>query len=329
MSEVIEILKKYSESIDHEIEEAISTVNPKALRDSSVHLISAGGKKIRPSLAVLSCQAVGGKSEYALKTAAAIELIHTFSLIHDDIMDKDDMRRGEPSVHVLWGEPMAILAGDTLFSKAFEMVIQTKINDSSYKRVNEALAVVVDSCIKICEGQACDMSFEEKFDVKESEYMNMIYKKTAALIAAATKAGAIMGGGNPEQVEALSEYGRLIGLAFQIQDDYLDVVSDAESLGKPVGSDIVEGKMTLMVVKALAEASPEDKETLITILKENNPERVGEAISIFEKYGSIKYTHDLALDNVRKAKELLDILDDSEAKDALLLIADFVLQRQH
>lgn len=329
MSEVIEILKKYSESIDHEIEEAISTVNPKALRDSSVHLISAGGKKIRPSLAVLSCQAVGGKSEYALKTAAAIELIHTFSLIHDDIMDKDDMRRGEPSVHVLWGEPMAILAGDTLFSKAFEMVIRTKINDSSYKRVNEALAVVVDSCIKICEGQACDMSFEEKFDVKESEYMNMIYKKTAALIAAATKAGAIMGGGNPEQVEALSEYGRLIGLAFQIQDDYLDVVSDAESLGKPVGSDIVEGKMTLMVVKALAEASPDDKETLITILKENNPERVGEAISIFEKYGSIKYTHDLALDNVRKAKELLDILDDSEAKDALRLIADFVLQRQH
>ncbi|MDP3486167.1 MAG: short chain isoprenyl diphosphate synthase IdsA, partial [Methanobacteriaceae archaeon] len=270
-----------------------------------------------------------GKSEYALKTAAAIELIHTFSLIHDDIMDKDEMRRGEPSVHVLWGEPMAILAGDTLFSKAFETVIRTKIDVSSYKRVNEALAVVVDSCIKICEGQACDMSFEEQFDVKESEYMDMIYKKTAALIAAATKAGAIMGGGNPEQVEALSEYGRLIGLSFQIQDDYLDVISDEKSLGKPVGSDIVEGKMTLMVVKALAEASPEDKETLITILKENNPDRVEEAISIFEKYGSIQYAHDLALDNVKKAKELLDILDDSEAKDALLLIADFVLQRQH
>ena len=127
----------------------------------------------------------------------------------------------------------------------------------------------------------------------------------------------------------LSEYGRLIGLSFQIQDDYLDVISDEESLGKPVGSDIVEGKMTLMVVKALAEASPEDKETLIAILKENNPDRVDEAIGIFEKYGSIQYAHDLALDNVKKAKELLDILDDSEAKDALLLIADFVLQRQH
>jgi geranylgeranyl diphosphate synthase type I len=329
MSEVIAILKKYSEDIDHEIKEALSTINPEALLDASNHLTKAGGKKIRPSLAVLSCEAVGGKQEYALKTAAAIELIHTFSLIHDDIMDEDDMRRGAPSVHVLWGEPMAILAGDILFSKAFETVIKTKIDNSSYKRVNEALETVVDSCIKICEGQACDMNFEGNFYVSESEYMEMIYKKTAALIAAATKAGAIIGGGDEAQVEALAEYGRLIGLAFQIQDDYLDVVSDEESLGKPVGSDIVEGKMTLMVVKALEKASEEDKENLIAILKENNPERVDEAIDIFGKYGSIEYTHKVALDNVRKAKDLLDILADSEAKDALLLIADFVLERRH
>jgi geranylgeranyl diphosphate synthase type I len=329
MNDVIQILKKYSESIDNEINESLSTISPQALRDSSIHLISAGGKKLRPSLVVLSCEAVGGKPDYSFKTASAMELIHTFSLIHDDIMDKDDMRRGEPSVHVLWGEPMAILAGDTLFSKAFETVLRTEIEKSFHKRINETLAVVVDSCIKICEGQACDMSFEGNFDVKESEYMNMIYKKTGALIAASTKAGAIMGGGTSEQVDALFEYGKLIGLAFQIQDDYLDVVSDEESLGKPVGSDIVEGKMTLMVVKALAEASEEDKDTLITILKENNPQRVDEAIAIFNKYGSIQYAHDIALSNVKKAKELLNILDDSEAKEALILIADFVLQRQH
>ncbi|RJS49060.1 MAG: serralysin [Methanobacterium sp.] len=327
--EVMEILKKYSESIDHEIEEALSTITPLNLYESSNHLIKAGGKKIRPALAVLTCEVVGGKAEYALKTAAAIELIHTFSLIHDDIMDKDDMRRGKSSVHVIWGEPMAILAGDTLFSKAFETVIRTRIDESSYKRVIKALDTVVDSCIKICEGQACDMSFEGKFEVSEAEYMNMIYKKTAALIAAATKGGAIIGGGNPEEVAALEEYGKLIGLAFQIQDDYLDVVSDEESLGKPVGSDIVEGKMTLMVVKALEKASPEDKEKLISILKENNPDGVGEAIAIFEKYGSLQYTHKVALDNVRKAKELLDIFDDSEAKAALILLADYVLERQN
>ncbi len=327
--EVMEILKKYSESIDHEIEEALSTITPLSLHESSNHLIKAGGKKIRPALAVLSCEVVGGKAEHALKTAAAIELIHTFSLIHDDIMDKDDMRRGKSSVHVIWGEPMAILAGDTLFSKAFETVIRTQLDDASYKRVIKALDTVVDSCIKICEGQACDMSFEGKFEVSEAEYMNMIYKKTAALIAAATKGGAIIGGGNPEEVAALEEYGKLIGLAFQIQDDYLDVVSDEKSLGKPVGSDIVEGKMTLMVVKALEKASPEDKEKLISILKEKNPDGVGEAIAIFEKYGSLQYTHKVALDNVRKAKELLDIFDDSEAKDALILLADYVLERQN
>jgi geranylgeranyl diphosphate synthase type I len=258
-----------------------------------------------------------------------MELIHTFSLIHDDIMDKDEMRRGKPSVHTLWGEPMAILAGDTLFSKAFETVLETDTTNVDQKRVVEALKTVVDSCIKICEGQALDISFEGKLDVKEDEYMTMIYKKTAALIAAATKAGAIIGGGTDEQVEALSEYGRLIGLAFQIQDDYLDVVSDEEDIGKPVGSDILEGKMTLMVVHALANASKEDKKRLISILEANDENLIDDAISIFNKYGSIEYTRNIALDNVKTAKELLNVLDDSEAKKSLELVADFVLERTH
>jgi len=188
---------------------------------------------------------------------------------------------------------------------------------------------VVDACIKICEGQACDMSFEEKFDVGESEYLNMIYKKTAALIAAATKSGAILGGGTAEQVEALSQYGELIGMAFQIQDDYLDVVSEEEELGKPVGSDIVEGKMTLMVVHTLSAASPEDKEELISILKSGDESNTQRAIDIFNKYGSIDYTRDIALDNVNRAKDLLDVLDDSPAKEALYDLADFMLQRKN
>ena len=327
MVDVIEILKKYSKSIDEEINKSLVTIDPKGLRQSSEHLIKAGGKKLRPSLVILSCEAVSGNPKNALKTAAAMELIHTFSLIHDDIMDKDELRRGEPSVHILWGEPMAILAGDTIFSKAFEAILDTKIDDVSSSRVIEALKTVVDSCIKICEGQACDMGFEEKFDVKEKEYLNMIYKKTAALIAAATKSGAILGGGDQEQIEALSEYGRLIGMAFQIQDDYLDVISDAEKIGKPAGSDIVEGKMTLMVVHTIEKASPEDKETLISILKSGSEDEVEKAISLFEKYDSIEYTRNIALNNVKQAKELLNILDDSEAKESLLHIADFVLQR--
>ena len=326
---VMDTLKKYSESIDNEIDASLRTIDPSTLCKASDHLIKAGGKKLRPALVVLSTESVGGRSQDALKTAASMELIHTFSLIHDDIMDKDEMRRGKPSVHTIWGEPMAILAGDTLFSKAFETVLETDTTNIDPKRVVDALKTVVDSCIKICEGQALDIGFEGKLDVSEEEYMNMIYKKTAALIAAATKAGAILGGGTEEQIEALSEYGRLIGLAFQIQDDYLDVVSDEEDIGKPVGSDIVEGKMTLMVVHALANASKEDKERLISILEANNEDLIDDAIGIFNKYGSIEYTRNIALGNVKTAKELLNVLEDSDAKESLKLIADFVLERTH
>ena len=326
--EILDVLKKYSAGVDREIEKALDTVDPENLYDASKHLIKAGGKKIRPALVLLTAEAVGGNIEGAYKTAAAVELIHTFSLIHDDIMDEDEMRRGKPSVHTMWGEPMAILAGDILFSLAFELVAQTQVDDVPASRVIKALNTVVDACIKICEGQACDMSFEEKFDVGESEYLNMIYKKTAALIAAATKSGAIIGGGTAEQVEALSQYGELIGMAFQIQDDYLDVVSDEEELGKPVGSDIVEGKMTLMVVHTLSVASPEDKEELIFILKSGDESNTQRAIDIFNKYGSIDYTRDIALDNVNRAKDLLDLLDDSPAKEALYDLADFMLQRK-
>jgi len=327
--EILDVLKKYSTGVDREIENALDTVDPENLYDASKHLIKAGGKKIRPALVLLTAEAVGGNIEGAYKTAAAVELIHTFSLIHDDIMDEDEMRRGKPSVHTLWGEPMAILAGDILFSLAFELVAQTQVDDVPANRVIKALNTVVDACIKICEGQACDMSFEEKFDVGESEYLNMIYKKTAALIAAATKSGAILGGGTAEQVEALSQYGELIGMAFQIQDDYLDVVSEEEELGKPVGSDIVEGKMTLMVVHTLSAASPEDKEELISILKSGDESNTQRAIDIFNKYGSIDYTRDIALDNVNRAKDLLDVLDDSPAKEALYDLADFMLQRKN
>jgi len=327
--EILDVLKKYSAGVDREIEKALDSVDPENLYDASKHLIKAGGKKIRPALVLLTAEAVGGNIEGAYKTAAAVELIHTFSLIHDDIMDADEMRRGKPSVHTLWGEPMAILAGDILFSLAFELVAQTQVDDVPASRVIKALNTVVDACIKICEGQACDMSFEEKFDVGESEYLNMIYKKTAALIAAATKSGAIIGGGTAEQVEALSQYGELIGMAFQIQDDYLDVVSDEEELGKPVGSDIVGGKMTLMVVHTLSAVSPEDKEELISILKSEDESNTQIAIDIFNKYGSIDYTRDIALDNVNRAKDLLDVLDDSPAKEALYDLADFMLQRKN
>ena len=315
MSDVTDVLKQYSKDVVKTIEENLSVIEPQDLQDACLYLTKAGGKMLRPALTLISAEAVGGKKEDALKTAAALELIHTFSLIHDDIMDDDDMRRGMPSVHKVWDEPVAILAGDTLFSKAFEMVIDSKEENANPANVANALATVADACVKICEGQASDMSFEGNFDVKEAEYSEMIFKKTGALIAAATKAGAIMGGADDETVNALYEYGRMIGTAFQIQD--------------PVGSDIAKGKMTLMVVKALAESEGEDHERLLEILKEENSsqENVQEAIDLFNKYGSIEYAHNLALENVDGAKKVLEILPDSEAKSMLIALADFVIDR--
>ena len=324
MSDIKEVLGNYSGDIIKTIEEELITITPDNLAESSVYLTKAGGKMLRPALTLITADAVSGKSENALKSGAAIELIHTFSLIHDDIMDQDDMRRGMPSVHKVWGEDVAILAGDTLFSKAFEIIIGSE--GTSFEQNNMALATVADACVKICEGQALDMGFEERFDVTEDEYMEMIFKKTGALIAAATKVGAIMGGASEEVITAMYEYGRLIGLAFQIQDDYLDITSDEETLGKPIGSDIGKGKMTIIAIKGLAS---DDSGRLLDILKaENNSlEEIDEAIEILTNCGAIEYARNLALESVDKAKEVLEILDDSSSKQVLADIADFVLER--
>ncbi len=329
MSDVKEVLGGYSPDIIKTIEEELSVITPNNLQEASIYLTKAGGKMLRPSLSLITAEAVGGQKESALKAGSAIELIHTFSLIHDDIMDQDDMRRGMPSVHKVWGDDVAILAGDTLFSKAFETIINSNQELASPAQINHALSTVADACVKICEGQALDMGFEDRFDVTENEYMEMIFKKTGALIAAATKVGAIMGGASDEVIDAMYEYGRLIGLAFQIQDDYLDIASDEETLGKPIGSDIGKGKMTIIAINGLASAG-EDSEKLLEILKDtdNSQEDIDLAIEILTKCGAIDYARNLALDSVSQAKEVLEILPDSSSKQVLADIADFVLERK-
>lgn len=325
--DVMEILKAYAEEIDVVIDDSLSKLEPESLYESSEYLIKAGGKKFRPALTLLSCQAVGGKPEKALKAAAAIELTHTFSLIHDDIMDNDDTRRGKPAVHKVWGEPLAILAGDSLFAKSFELLSQSAEDNIAYERVVDALQVLTNSCINICEGQALDMAFEDTFNVTKDEYMNMIYKKTGDLITASTTIGAIMGGASSNEIQALRTYGKQIGLAFQIQDDYIDLTGD-ESIGKPVGSDLVEGKKTLMVGYALEKANKEDHDRLVELLEANDESIIPEAMEILEKYGAINYARSKAYDCVIESKQALSILPDSDAKDALFKLADFVFTRK-
>ncbi|HEX55190.1 MAG: polyprenyl synthetase family protein [Candidatus Altiarchaeales archaeon] len=305
--------------INSRIEEVLNG-SPEILYDAAIHLSMAGGKRLRPILCLLSCESVNGKWENALDTAVAVELIHTFTLIHDDIMDNDELRRGIPSVHVKFGNSTAILAGDLLFSKAFEL--------SHPKAVN----VLANASVGICEGQELDILLKEVGidSLSEDKYIEMVTKKTAKLFEAATKSGAIIGNGSKEEIENLSKFGLNLGIAFQIRDDILDLTADEETLGKPVGSDIIEGKRTLIVINAIESLGNGERRELIEILEKDNNSReeIEYAISLLKKSGAIDYSYKKAREFVDAAIESLSRIPESEARNDLMSITDFAVDRE-
>jgi geranylgeranyl pyrophosphate synthase len=230
---------------------------PRELYDPMSYLLDAGGKRIRPLLLALSCKAVGGSLEDCLDAAVAVELLHTFTLVHDDIMDHDGLRRGRPTVHVKWDEATAVLAGDGLVTAAFESLIRT-----THPNASGALRRFTDSLMGLCEGQALDKCFESRGGVTLPEYLDMIGKKTGLLIEACCGIGALLGRGTEDETAALESYGSELGTAFQIQDDLLDVAADGDRLGKPLCSDIVAGKKTFLTVHFAACADGEKKRRL-------------------------------------------------------------------
>ncbi len=292
---------------------------PEELYQAAQHLSKAGGKRIRPLICLLSCQSVGGEVEKAMPTAVALELIHTFSLIHDDIMDNDDLRRNLSSVHKVYGEPTAILAGDLLFAKAFEL------SDAKTKDVLAKASGV------LCEGQKMDLSFESRDEVSEEDYLEMIYRKTAALFEASAKAGAILGNAKKELVDSFGDYGKNLGLAFQVYDDILGVAGEEEKVGKPVGSDVAQKKKSLVIIKAIEKlkGSPEGEKLKSILAKEDNtPQEIQEAISLIKNSNSIEYCQGKAESYVEEAKNSLKEIPGSDAKRALIEIANFVTKRE-
>jgi geranylgeranyl diphosphate synthase type I len=223
---------------------------PKELYDAALHLIRAGGKRLRPAIVVAVAQALGEPVDKALPFAASVELVHNFTLIHDDIMDRDEFRRGVPTVHKLWGEPLAITAGDLLFAKAFEALSGALERGVPAERVARAARVLAHATAVIAEGQAMDLMFEEKEEVGLDEYLVMIYKKTGALFEASAVLGGLTATDEEYVIEELANFGRSLGIAFQIRDDILGIVGKEEEIGKPVYSDIREGKKTLPILYA-------------------------------------------------------------------------------
>ncbi|MHC1755692.1 MAG: polyprenyl synthetase family protein [Methanosarcina sp.] len=319
---LIDEIKKRSSYVDAAIDELLPVTHPEELYKASRYLVDAGGKRLRPAVLILAAEAVGSDLKSVLPAAVAVELVHNFTLIHDDIMDKDDIRRGMPAVHVKWGEAGAILAGDTLYSKAFEIL--SKVENEPV-RILKCMDVLSKTCTEICEGQWLDMDFETRERVTELEYIEMVEKKTSVLYAAAAKIGALLGGASDETAEALSEYGRLIGIGFQMYDDVLDMISPEEVLGKVRGSDLMEGKNTLIVIDAFGKGVKLDifgkgKATLA---------ETEAAVRTLTGCGSLDYVRNLAISYINEGKAKLDVLKDCPEKDLLLQIADYMIAREY
>ncbi len=319
-------LKKRADFFNTQLEKFLDGGNPESLYNAARHLPLAGGKRLRPCFSLISCEAVKGDIIKVIPLAIALELIHNFTLIHDDIMDKSKLRRNLPTVHVKFGEPSAINAGDLLFIKAFESMHNISIDCSIFKNVEFGF---IDFIKEICEGQQLDMDFENKQTVNEEEYLEMIRKKTAVFFQFAAEAGAIIGGGTQDEINALNEYGLNAGLGFQIWDDYLDISSDEITLGKDIGNDIRNGKKTLIAVHCLNNAVGDDKELLDRIFGNINAaeNEVRQVYDLFKKLKSIDYAKNTALNYISTAKNVLDKLPDSEAKQLLLELADYSIKR--
>lgn len=320
---LIEEIKNRSSTVDRAIQEYLPVQCPEELYRASRYLPDAGGKRLRPVSTILAAESVGCSDiKSILPAAVSVELVHNFTLIHDDIMDKDDVRRGMPSVHVKWNEAGAILAGDTLYSKAFDILSGV---DNDPAQIVKCVNLLSRTCTQICEGQWMDINFEESDQVSEEEYLEMIEKKTSVLYAASIKIGALLGGASDEVADALYDFGRMIGVSFQIYDDVLDLIAPEETLGKVRGSDLREGKMTLIAIHAFNQGVELD------IFGKGNVtrEEIDNSVQALENAGSIQYAKDLAMSYLEKGKSKLDVLEDTRAKKLLLDIADYMVERPY
>lgn len=330
-------------SIKSELESYASTVNqfillklegkPKELYQASSHYIRTGGKRLRPFMVIKSCEMLGGTVKRALPASAAVELVHNFTLVHDDIMDNDEMRHGAATVHRHYGTPLAILSGDILFSKAFELLtVDCKKVGISESAIVDMVGRLSIACTEICEGQAIDVGVASsaKFP-KEQDYINMVGKKTAALFEVSCALGALSApGSSKKDVDNLSSFGRNIGIAFQLVDDLIGVVGDPKLTGKAAGNDIREGKKTYPILLAINSAKGKDKDKILPVFgareKASNAD-IKEAVKVISDIGIEQNVRDAARKYMNDALKSIESYGESDARRSLEFSADFVVGR--
>jgi geranylgeranyl diphosphate synthase type I len=296
------------------------------LRKAMSHYPLAGGKRLRPLLAMVVADAISGTGIRTLPFGCGLEFVHNFTLVHDDIMDNDDLRRGITTVHREFDMPTAIIAGDALFALAFEVIAKTDVSAETWGRLVADTAFAVRL---IAEGQQMDMEFEKRKAVSEAEYLDMIGKKTGILFSLATRGGALIAEASEQQVKDASDYGQYLGLGFQITDDILGIVGDEKVLGKPIGSDIRNGKKTLIAAKAFETFKGDDKKLLQSTFGREDAydEEIEEIVQVLRDSEALEYARKRAQEYSSKSKVALESFGESEHKKILQEFADFVVSR--
>lgn len=321
----INTVKKNAKIVDKYLNSKIKG-DPKMLYDAASHLIIHGGKRLRPYMVMKSCQILGGSTAIVMPAASAVEMIHNFTLVHDDIMDNDEMRHGVPTVHKKFGMPIAILAGDVLFSKAYQIISNAKLSNDAIVQLVSRLA---KACVDVCEGQLLDVKMaEEEKTPTQKEYITMIGKKTAALFDVSCSMGAICATDNQKDISNLSNFGRNLGIAFQITDDLIGVMGDSKITKKPVGNDLREGKKSLPILMAIKLAKGEDNKVILKAF--GNPKasknELEKAVEVIRSLGIEEEVRRQALYYAEMAEKSLSNYSGT-AKTELIDLLDFVVKR--
>ncbi len=310
--------------IDKKLALALKNRQPGSLYQPASYILESSGKRLRPLLVILSAEAVGGKASQVYNAALAVEMLHNFTLVHDDIMDNADLRRGNLTLHKKYNLNTAILAGDVLLSVAYEYLLKDCRDNSK-----PVLKSFTTGLVEVCEGQSLDTEFEKRKNVSLDEYIEMIRKKTAALAQTCCELGGYLGGGSQNDIKALSNYGRFLGIAFQIQDDLLDVIADKAEFGKKIGGDLMEGKKTFLFIEALQKAKGKDKDELLKVIanKGIRPNQFNKYKLLYEKLDVIDDAKKAIRSYTNKALNSIDKLSDKSKIEIFYWLADSLIKR--
>ncbi|MFA6977756.1 MAG: polyprenyl synthetase family protein [Ignavibacteriaceae bacterium] len=320
------LIEKERKLINTKLKSVLAKRNPRSLYEPSDYILADQGKRLRPLLVLLTAKAVGGNYAKAYNAALAVEMLHNFTLVHDDIMDNADKRRNKLTVHIKYDVNTAILAGDGLLAVAYEYLLKNLIVPG-----NEVVKSFTKGLVEVCEGQSLDKEFEVKKDVSIEEYLIMISKKTAAMIEMCCEVGARIGGGSSSEIKALTRFGKNLGIAFQIQDDLLDIAGDEVEFGKKIGGDLIEGKKTFLFLKALEKSKGKDKAAFqkIIVNKGIQPGEVEKYKMLYQKLDVLNDAKKEIVLYTQKALRQLNQIKNVNDRQLLTFLAYSLIKRKY